>query len=898
MKKNQSIYRTHNTFSIVSNRFQECLEITLPKFTLNYSAKTEEDFGEKILDCFGIMGIIDLINASYLIAITEVELSFYLFKKEIYKIKNVEFILLAATDQNGLPVNDYFTQGPNKEENEENMRIFEELRKVFANGFYFSNKYDLANSFSSHNQILASKNTSGLDYDQIIEGNRNFLANWKLIDRLILPNQKNNTRVFVSNCIYGNIESISLDIKGENDVNEKVQIIIISRRNLFNFSVSNFKKGLSINGLNSNLIETEVIMIHNNTDIYTHISLSSNIPIFFRNKSTYTQYNILKAFNKYFMGLIDEYKLLVMVGLSEPENDKNFFEIFRNFTLANINYLQNTFKYFCIDSHKKSVKNILKDSKSKGSNILEILGFSHNNYTLKALNDFFQIGTFYFFGLNEETIYDNQYFLTRKVLSNIFKKITKTGKKITKLDEFTEGLKIIFQIRKEQLISQYSPNKDYYSIISQQRMLELVFGKNIKNLKKDYRIYREEYAQSGTIKMFVGSWNVGSTDLDKHPKMNLDSWLIQNNQTIVPDIYVVGLQEVVELNAGNIVLNLEDKEIILLDWAKKIENSIQKIGNYKRLIAMNLVGINLYCYVLENEYDNINNLTRKYVKTGFGGAGNKGSCCINFNYLSSTISIACSHLAAGEKKNKQRLKEIQEILAQKISTFEKPSELNILIEENVNAETNNEVIHENENNDNLSYSFKDSDIWILFGDLNFRIDMDYDEFSQFITKGENWQKLLEYDQFNKNKKASIEFKEILDEDLIIHPPSYKYMIGSDSYDYDSKDKFDEDTSINNATPNTNLSGKKRNPSWCDRIFYKKNSFVTKDEMKSLTSLRFYNCVFDDNFQTSDHRPIFNIFDIIVFKDDEEKRKYIEKEVSFNNKLNITSSYFKTKQYAY
>ena len=72
---------------------------------------------------------------------------------------------------------------------------------------------------------------------------------------------------------------------------------------------------------------------------------------------------------------------------------------------------------------------------------------------------------------------------------------------------------------------------------------------------------------------------------------------------------------------------------------------------------MNLVGINLYCYVLEKDFDNINNLTKKYVKTGFGGAGNKGSCCINFNYFSSSISIACSHLAAGEKKNKQRLKE-------------------------------------------------------------------------------------------------------------------------------------------------------------------------------------------------------------------------------------------------
>ena len=895
MKKNQTIYRTGNTFSIVSNRFQECLEITLPKFTLNHTTKTE-DFGEKIMDCFGIMGVIDLINASYLIAITEVELSFYLFKKEIYKIKNVEFILLSATDQNGLIVNDFFTQGPNKEENEENMHIFDELRKIFANGFYFSNKYDLANSFSSHSQILISKNTAALDYDQILEGNRNFLANWKLISRLIIPNQKNSTRVFVSTCIYGNIESLSLDIKGDNDVTEKIQVIIISRRNLFNFSVSNFKKGLSLSGFNSNLIETEVIMIHNNTEVYSHVFLSSNLPIFFRNKTNYTPANILKAFNNYFMGLINEYNLLLMIGLSEPEIDKNYFQIFSNFTLASIQNLQNKFKYFCIDSKKKTIKDLLKESKSKGSNMLEILGFSHNNATLKFQSDFYQIGAFYFFGLNEKTIYDNQYLLTKKVFSEIFKKITKTGKKISKIEDFMEGLKIIFQIRKEQLISQYSPKKDMDSIESQQRMLEIVFGKNIRNLKKDYRLFREEYSQSGSIKMFVGSWNVASTDLDNNKNLNLDSWLIKNNQNIVPNIYVVGLQEVVELNAQNIVLNLEDKEIILLDWAKKIESSILKIGKYKRLIAMNLVGINLYCYVLEDEYDNINNLTRYYLKTGFGGAGNKGSCCINFNYLSSSISIACSHLAAGEKKNKQRLKEIQEILSQDISTFENPSELNILIDENFNVEPKNKINAENDSTEH-TYTFKDSDIWILFGDLNFRIDMDYDEFSEFIKRGQNWQKLLEYDQFNKNKKASIEYKEILEEDPIIHPPSYKYMIGSDSYDYDSKEKED-DLNATSVPNNPNLSGKKRNPSWCDRIFYKKNSFVTKDERKSITGLGFYNCVFDENFQTSDHRPIFNIFNIIVFKDDEEKKKKIEKEVNFNNKLNIKSSYFQKKQFAY
>ena len=902
--KNHSIYRKENIVTIMSNRFHECLEISLPTFKLNYTTE-KKDFGEKIMDCHGVIGVLDLINASFLVVITEVELSFLLFKREIYKIKNVEFMLLAIDSQNGEIINDYYNQGPNKEESEENKNICEELKKFFSDGFYFSNKYDLANSFSSHNQIVISKNSESnnvvIDYDQIAEGNRNFLANFKLINRLIMPDEKNNLRVFASNCIYGNIETFSFDKKGEGEEIEKIQIIVISRRNLMNFGFSNFKKGLTKKGLNSNLVETEVIMIYNNSEIYSHVYISSYLPIFFRNNSTYTQNNIIKGFHNYFQSLIDEYNLLVMMGISEGENHKKYFQILTNFILTDTFQKEQKLKYFYINSQGKSVKNILKESMDNGSNILEILGFSHNNNSLKYKNDFSQIGSIYLFGLNEELIHNNQFYLTYKILSHIYKNISKSSKKITKEEEFIEGLKQLFKKRKEQLISQYTPNIDINSIEKKQRMREIVFGKIFKDLKQDFRNLREDFSQRSEIKIFIGSWNVASTSLIKYPEINLDSWLLPKDQTIIPTIYIIGLQEVVELNAGNIMLNLEDREKILVDWAVKIENSIQKIGNYKKLIAMNLVGINLYCYVLEKNFDNINNLTKKYVKTGFGGAGNKGSCCINFNYNSSSISIACSHLAAGEKKNKQRLKEINDVLAQNISSFIKPDELNILIEESdinpenkSDIETNNEI---NDNNNNLNSSsnsgtFKDSDIWFLFGDLNFRIDMEYEEFSEFIKNGQDWKKLLEYDQFNKNQEASIEFMEIIKEDPIIHQPSYKYIIFSDQYDYDSKDKNEEEGN------NVNLSGKKRNPSWCDRIFYKKNCFETKDERKVIQSLGCYNCIFDKNFQTSDHRPIFNIFDIIVFKDDEEKKKRLEKEVNFNNKLNIKSSYFQKKDFAY
>ena len=77
------------------------------------------------------------------------------------------------------------------------------------------------------------------------------MANWKIINKLIIPNEKNNnTRVFVSNCIYRNIASFSFDKKDENDIVEKIQIlIVIARRYLMNFSLYNSKKNLTIKGL-------------------------------------------------------------------------------------------------------------------------------------------------------------------------------------------------------------------------------------------------------------------------------------------------------------------------------------------------------------------------------------------------------------------------------------------------------------------------------------------------------------------------------------------------------------------------------------------------------------------------------------------------------------------------
>ena len=245
---------------------------------------------------------------------------------------------------------------------------------------------------------------------------------------------------------------------------------------------------------------------------------------------------------------------------------------------------------------------------------------------------------------------------------------------------------------------------------------------------------------------------------------------------------------------------------VVSEWDKKVSESLQKIGKYKNFVIMNLVGINFFAYILEDKYDKLKNISKKIVKTGFGGAtGNKGSCVINFDYENTSFSVSCSHLVHNNKN--KRFKELEYILNLKLNTFYNPDKLkdatnqsleeimtsieddntkilgpNLLINQNI---LNNTKVDTNNNN---SLLFKDSDIWVVFGDLNFRVDTEYEEFSDFIKKGNNWDKLLEYDQFIKYKLASLSSMTNIQEDEIKFAPTYKFIINSDEYDYTPENK--------------------------------------------------------------------------------------------------------------
>jgi hypothetical protein len=210
------------------------------------------------------------------------------------------------------------------------------------------------------------------------------------------------------------------------------------------------------------------------------------------------------------------------------------------------------------------------------------------------------------------------------------------------------------------------------------------------------------------------------------------------------------------------------------------------------------------------------------IKTGLMGTmGNKGSCLIRFQYLHTTFAFACGHLAAGSGANGSRISEIIDILNRNYPVYKRKT-------------------------------FKDHHLFFIFGDLNFRCDIDYSTCLSMINKREI-EALLEHDQLNKSKTN--EYLSDIDEGIIKFNPTYKYVIGTSEYD----------------------SKKKRVPSWCDRILFKKNEYLTQ------------LCYNRAEMNISDHKPIYSIFKAYAIKELKEEKAKIIKEIKANMILGMKSS---------
>jgi len=199
-------------------------------------------------------------------------------------------------------------------------------------------------------------------------------------------------------------------------------------------------------------------------------------------------------------------------------------------------------------------------------------------------------------------------------------------------------------------------------------------GKRPLNIHKDTFVYR----------VFASTWNVGgiapSDDLD------LEDWLGTRANTC--DIYVLGFQEIVPLNARNVLgptkscisakwnslieeaLNKKErKEGAELNqestYSSAMEGSMQGEG-FRCIRSKQMVGLFTSIWVRSNLRPFIHHLDASCIGSGIMGClGNKGSVSIRFVLHETSFCFVCCHLASGGKEGDVLLRnlDVADILA-------------------------------------------------------------------------------------------------------------------------------------------------------------------------------------------------------------------------------------------
>jgi len=323
-------------------------------------------------------------------------------------------------------------------------------------------------------------------------------------------------------------------------------------------------------------------------------------------------------------------------------------------------------------------------------------------------------------------------------------------------------------------------------------------------IEKAMQDRRAEWTEAKGLSVFCGTWNVNA----KKPGEALSGWLMPPEQKgKLPDVYCLGFQEVVDLNAQSLLVDHN----VSINWEVHIQKA--KLGshasfgqNYVLKKSVHLVGLLMLVYVRKSLTTQIRNIEAEVCGVGIlGYGGNKGAVAVRMDVFDTSLCFINSHLAAHKNNVQGRNSDFHNICKRlKFKTMRR--------EEQIGGH---------------NYT-----IWI--GDLNYRL-MSTDLIGVYREIEErNLGALLQNDQLLREKDAGRTFEGWMEGDITFMP-TYKYETGTDRYDR-REDK------------------KKRFPAWCDRIQWK----VDRKVKGLATKLAYYT---RGELKSSDHKPVMAWFDI-------------------------------------
>ncbi|XP_055064838.2 inositol polyphosphate 5-phosphatase K isoform X1 [Misgurnus anguillicaudatus] len=320
-------------------------------------------------------------------------------------------------------------------------------------------------------------------------------------------------------------------------------------------------------------------------------------------------------------------------------------------------------------------------------------------------------------------------------------------------------------------------------------------------------------SEEGDFRVHIVTWNVGSA-VPPDDITSLFSPGIENRST---DMIVVGLQEV------NSTINKRLKDALSTDqWSELCMDTLSRYGYvlvaFQRMQGVFLLVFSKFCHL-----PFLRGIQTQKTRTGMGGYwGNKGGVSARMMVFGHPVCFLNCHLPAHMRNLEQRMEDFESILQQQ--QFEGGAAVGVL----------------------------DHDVVFWFGDLNFRIE-GYDiHVVKSAIENDKLSLLWEKDQLNMAKKSESVLEGFIEGPLNF-PPSYKFDVGTHTYD---------------------TSAKKRKPAWTDRILWRlrrtgspvpsHNSALQRGLTSWLggvtrVSQQFYRSHM--GFTISDHKPVSALFSL-------------------------------------
>ena len=160
---------------------------------------------------------------------------------------------------------------------------------------------------------------------------------------------------------------------------------------------------------------------------------------------------------------------------------------------------------------------------------------------------------------------------------------------------------------------------------------------------KSVTIHEDVPSERKELSVFVGTFNANA----KKPK-SVDAvrdWL--NEGDFEPDVYAIGLQEIIKLH----ILNAVGPEHGSQQWERMISSAIG--SKYVLISSKQMIGILLVIFIKKELFPFVRAMTFDKVAVGIGGVvGNKGAVVTRFNLFDTTLYFLTSHLAARKEKKR------------------------------------------------------------------------------------------------------------------------------------------------------------------------------------------------------------------------------------------------------